>query len=72
MKRVVVLSLVIVACFTSCKDDDVSCVSCSNELTQTFTLCREANGDASVNGEDTDTDYDVYLSNLTEQGTSCN
>ncbi|ARV11881.1 hypothetical protein [Gilvibacter sp. SZ-19] len=56
----------------SCKEDDVACVTCDNELTQSFTLCREANGDASVNGQDTDTDYDVYLSNLTQQGTSCN
>lgn len=56
-----------------CGDDDsVSCVTCSNDLTANFTLCREANGDASVNGEDTDTDYDTYLTNLTNQGTSCN
>lgn len=65
----------LMACFTffSCGDDDsVRCVTCSNELTTDFTLCRESNGDASVNGQDTDTDYEVYLSGLTEQGTDCN
>ena len=57
----------------SCGDDDsVSCVTCNNDLTTEFLLCRESNGDASVNGQDTNTDYEVYLSNLTAEGTTCN
>ena len=70
------LTLLVLFCgllLTSCGDDDnVSCVRCSNDVTLDFTLCREANGDASVNGQDTDTDYDVYLANLNQEGTSCN
>ena len=73
MKLPATLALCCGLFMTSCGDDDnVSCVSCSNDVTLDFTLCREANGDASVNGQDTDTDYDVYLANLTQEGTSCN
>ncbi len=56
----------------SCGDDDSrSCSQCSNEQSQTFELCRESNGNASVNGQDTGTDYDIYLSGLEEVGTNC-
>ncbi|MEP2936523.1 MAG: hypothetical protein ABJM06_11040 [Gilvibacter sp.] len=58
----------------SCKgDDNVSCVTCSNAQTLDFTVCNEADGDASVNGQDTGQSYDVYIANLQQQeGTSCN
>lgn len=58
----------------SCKgDDNVSCVSCSNAQTLDFIVCNEANGNASVNGQDTGQDYDVYISNLQQQEeTICN
>jgi hypothetical protein len=56
----------------SCKkDDEVTCISCSSEITMTFTLCREANGNASVNGEDTGTPYDVYYQGLVEEEVTC-
>lgn len=56
----------------SCKkDDEVTCVSCSSDITMTFTLCREANGNASVNGEDTGTPYDVYYQGLVEEEVTC-
>ena len=68
------LSLLLFSSFlVACGDDDTaSCSTCSNELTLDFTLCREGNGRASVNGQDTGVDYDVYLSNLQQEGTSCN
>lgn len=74
MRTISLLGLTVLLSVSSCKDDDtVTCVTCSNEQTLDFTLCREANGDASVNGEDTDQEYDVYLANLQQQeGTSCN
>lgn len=74
MRFISLLGLLTLLSVSSCKDDDtVTCVTCSNDQTLDFTLCREANGDASVNGEDTNQDYNVYLANLQEQeGTSCN
>ena len=68
------LSALLISLLFSCKaDDSVSCVTCSNNQTLDFVVCNEANGDASVNGEDTNQAYDVYIANLQEQeGTTCN
>ena len=56
----------------SCKKDDGnSCTTCSSSQTQEFTLCEESNGNASVNGQDTGTDYDVYVQGLEGTGTTC-
>lgn len=57
---------------TACKDDDTpSCTQCNSENTIPFEVCREGNGNASVNGEDTGTNYDVYISGLEDAGASC-
>ena len=56
----------------SCKEDDsVSCIQCTSDTTVPFEVCRESNGNASVNGEDTGADYDSYLADLEEAGASC-
>lgn len=56
----------------SCKDDDeVSCLTCHSYLTTEFVLCNEANGNASVNGEDTGVSYAVYLQGLNDEGVEC-
>ena len=56
----------------SCKNDDNrSCVLCSSPQTPTFEVCEESDGTASVNGENTGTSYDVYISGLLEAGASC-
>jgi len=56
-----------------CKEDDVpSCVQCTSDLTVPFQLCKEGNGNASVDGTDTMVNYDVYLSNLEATGARCN
>jgi len=56
----------------SCKEDEGrSCTTCSSSVTAAFELCKESNGNASVNGEDTDTEYDAYLSGLQEEGVQC-
>jgi hypothetical protein len=57
----------------SCKSDDApDCRSCSSEITTPFELCKEANGNASVNGQDTGTKYNIYLEGLVNEGVSCN
>jgi len=53
------------------KDEERSCSTCENEQTSSFELCKEINENASVNGKDTGTDYDVYLSNLKDEGVEC-
>lgn len=56
----------------SCKDDDgSSCQTCSSEVTPPFELCKENNGNAFVNGQDTGVDYAVYLDGLLAEGVGC-
>jgi len=59
--------------FYSCKDDDAAdCRTCSSEITVSFQLCKESNGNASVNGQDTGVSYTIYLDGLVNEGVSCN
>lgn len=61
-----------IAIVISCSDDDSrSCTQCTSDTTVPFEVCREANGNASVNGEDTGTDFDVYVAGLEDAGASC-
>jgi len=62
------LSLFVLSCK---KDDGVSCVTCTSEATTAFELCKESDGNASVNGENTNTPYHVYLNDLEEEGVLC-
>jgi len=56
----------------SCKEDDSrSCTMCESSQTPSFEVCRESSGNASVNGENTGTDYDVYIAGLQEAGATC-
>ena len=55
-----------------CKDDDsLSCTTCNSPETVAFELCRNGDGNAVVNGEDTATDYDMYRDDLAATGVSC-
>ncbi len=61
-------SMMILSCS---KDDKVTCTTCRSEQTSNFELCKESNGNASVNGEDTGIKYEVYLADLQETGVTC-
>jgi len=61
-------SWLLVACG---EDDNRSCTICSSDQTEEFEVCRESNGEASVNGEDTATDYDVYIADTEAAGAAC-
>jgi len=64
-----VLSILLVL---SCEDDSaISCVTCNSPETTSFEVCRNQNGNAVVNGENTDTNYDVYVAGLEESGATC-
>ena len=66
------LSILSAALMGSCKEDDAStCQTCRSETTPDFELCRESGGNASVNGQDTGTEYEVYLQALQDAGTTC-
>ena len=73
LKRLTIfVGIVCLTSFSSCKkDDEKTCITCSSDQTPAFELCRESNGNASVNGQDTGTDYDLYFDNLTAVGTNC-
>lgn len=56
----------------SCKSDDTrSCANCSSSQTENFEVCEESDGSASVNGENTGTPFDVYISGLESAGANC-
>jgi hypothetical protein len=73
MKKFAFLFLCVVTVCLSCKSDDSpTCTTCSSELTPPFELCKESNGNASVNGENTGVEYAIYLDGLVSEGVSCN
>jgi len=67
-----VCSITFFLSLNSCKKDDaVTCTTCTSADTLSFELCRESDGNASVNGENTGTAYDAYLSDLQGTGVEC-
>lgn len=59
--------------FFSCNEDEQrTCITCNSDLTTPFELCREGDGNASVNGENTGVSYDAHLAGLEETGVICN
>jgi|TARA_B110000238_G_C15727866_1_gene269550 hypothetical protein len=57
--------------FSCKKEDSVTCTTCNSPQTTSFEICRDSNGNASVNGENTGTNYDVYITGLEEAGATC-
>lgn len=57
---------------SSCKKDEAtSCTTCISEITSPFELCRESDGNAWINGENTHSPYDEYLAKLEAEGVRC-
>ncbi len=68
----IIIAIVCSLSIFSCKKDDgVSCTTCSSPETASFQVCEESDGNASVNGQNTGTSYDIYLSGLEQAGASC-
>lgn len=65
---IIAFSLSIIACK---KEDSVTCTTCNSPQTTPFEVCKEGDGNASVNGENTGTNYDVYITGLEEAGATC-
>ncbi|MBA3987469.1 MAG: hypothetical protein H0X63_13070 [Flavobacteriales bacterium] len=73
MKKYAFFVLFTAILFFSCKNDDTpTCIQCSSELTPAFELCKESDGTASVNGENTGVPYNIYLDGLLEEEINCN
>ena len=73
-KRSAILGATLIALFVlvGCKSDDGGgCTVCQSDQTAAFDVCKDGNGNASVNGENTGTDYDVYIADLIAAGASC-
>lgn len=71
MKKTTLVAFFIVTALACNKDDERTCRFCSSDQTPEFELCLEPNGNASVNGEDTGTNYEAYLDDLVEAGANC-
>lgn len=72
MKYSFLFPLLFILAFTSCQNDDGPvCTSCTSATTPPFELCRESDGTASVNGENTGVSYDTYLEGLSSEGVEC-
>jgi hypothetical protein len=66
------ITLISVLILFACKSDDTGgCVTCTAPQTLDFILCEESDGNASVNGENTGTPYDLYLQDLQADGANC-
>ena len=70
-KAGLILSLLFLLLMSCKKDETRTCLTCSSEQTLDFEVCEESNGNASVNGEDTGTSFEVYVSDLEEAGANC-
>ena len=68
LAAIFIFSFILISCGN---DDERTCRFCVSEQTPEFELCKETNGNASVNGEDTGTNYEAYLNDLIEAGASC-
>lgn len=73
MKKTFLITAIIcgLSVFSCKKDDSVSCTTCSSPETSDFQVCKESDGNASVNGQNTGTPYDTYVSGLEAAGAEC-
>lgn len=69
---IVITTISVIVLLNSCKGDDTGgCVTCSAPQTLDFLLCEEGDGNASVNGENTGTPYNIYLQDLQADSVQC-
>lgn len=78
MKKLMLSTLVIgsLLVLTSCKSDDDGgsddCTSCTVQGAPAIEICEGENGNAFVSGQDTEVEYDGYVSALETAGATCN
>ncbi|WP_310994255.1 hypothetical protein [Aequorivita marina] len=70
-KWVLILALTSLTVFSCKKDDAVACITCSSPETASFQVCEESDGNAWVNGQNTETPYDIYVQDLKATGANC-
>jgi len=73
-KSIRLFFLICIVFASSCQKDDSSlqsCVSCNSPQTTIFEVCKNSNGNATVNGENTGTEFDAYIDALEQAGAAC-
>ena len=73
-KSISTFLLISIVLASSCKKDDSllqSCVTCNSQQTTPFEVCENSDGNATVNGEGTGTDFDTYIEGLLDAGATC-
>ncbi|PKA82959.1 hypothetical protein ATE92_1102 [Ulvibacter sp. MAR_2010_11] len=70
-ERILTFLILYIVCFSCKKDDTQTCISCSSPQTATFEVCDDGNGNATVNGENTGTSFEVYVAGLEAAGANC-
>ena len=68
---IIVYALAFTLLFSCKKDDSVTCTTCNSPDTLNFEICKETDGNASINGENTGVSYDLYIIDLQESGARC-
>jgi len=73
MKKISILIAIIcsLSIYSCKKDDGVSCTTCTSPETSDFQVCNENDGNASVNGQNTGTPYETYITGLESTGANC-
>ncbi len=73
MKKISILLIIFcgLSIYSCKKDDGVSCTTCASAETSDFQVCKESDGNASVNGQNTGTPYETYITGLEETGANC-
>ncbi|MAP55695.1 hypothetical protein [Altibacter sp.] len=71
MKKITLLLLFAFAVFSCKKDDGRACTTCNSPQTANFEVCDDGEGNATVNGENTGTSFDVYIADLEAAGATC-
>jgi hypothetical protein len=71
LKQLLIALFIFGSLYSCSEDNSVTCTTCSSPQTASFEVCNDSNGNATVNGEDTGTNYDVYIAGLEEAGATC-
>ena len=71
MKTHLLIIAVFLFLFSCKKEDSITCTTCNSPQTTSFEVCKDGNGNATVNGENTDANYELYIDNLIAVGSTC-
>jgi len=71
LKKIILVIALILTVYSCKKDEGGGCVTCSSDQTTAFEVCETSDGNATVNGENTNTSFQVYIDGLVAAGANC-